>query len=90
MVMRKHLVEGAYEKLKKLTRGKGGITKAKMQKFVDALDIPATDKKRLKELTPISYVGLAERLVEEYELGISSGKQGCGSGGGCGGCGGCG
>lgn len=90
MVMRKHLVPNAYEKLKELTRGKDGVTKAVVAEFIKGLKIPAEDKKRLAALTPTSYVGLAEKMVENYELGLSAGSQGCGSGGGCGGCGGCG
>jgi adenylosuccinate lyase len=89
MVMRKNLVEGAYEQLKKLTRGKGGMTKAKVQNFIKKLEIPAADKKSLLALTPAKYVGLASELVEQYKLGVSTGSDGCGPSG-CGGCGGCG
>lgn len=88
MMMRKHLVEGAYEKLKELTRGKGGMTKAKMQKFIEGLEIPADDKKSLLELTPAKYIGLAVELVDGYELAAGA-DGGCGPSG-CGGCQGCG
>ena len=89
MVMRKHLIENPYEKLKELTRGKDGITKAVIQKFVKALEIPETDKKRLLALTPETYVGLAEKFIDEYQLGIAGAGGGCG-GGGCADCaGGC-
>lgn len=87
VVMRKHLIEGSYEMLKKLTRGKKGITKAAIQKFIKGLKIPSTDKKKLLALTPDKYVGLAEKLVESYELSVAVG--GCESGG-CVGCSGCG
>ncbi|MBL4694211.1 hypothetical protein JKY72_02475, partial [Candidatus Gracilibacteria bacterium] len=92
MVMRKNLVPDAYEKLKELTRGKGGITKAVVQKFIKGLDIPAADKKVLAALTPEKYIGLAVELTDAYKLttvggGCGSGGGGCGSGGGCGGCG---
>ena len=33
-VMRAHRIEGSYEKLKELTRGKGGITKEELHRFV--------------------------------------------------------
>lgn len=91
VVMRKHMVEEAYEKLKALTRGKSGITQAVIQKFVKDLEIPAADKKALLALTPEKYIGLASKLVEMYELNVSvDGEGGCGSGG-CGSCsGGCG
>lgn len=88
VVMRKHLVPESYEKLKALTRGKSGVTKAVVQNFVKKLDIPAGDKKVLLALTPEKYTGLAEKLVEDYKLTISASSGGCGSGG-CGGCSGC-
>ncbi|PIR54828.1 adenylosuccinate lyase [Candidatus Peregrinibacteria bacterium CG10_big_fil_rev_8_21_14_0_10_36_19] len=87
VVMRRYKIEGAYEALKELTRGKSGITKAAIHKLVDGLKIPAADKKRLLALTPDKYIGVAEKLVDEYELDISGG--GCGPSG-CGGCQGCG
>lgn len=88
VVMRVHKIEGAYEKLKELTRGKV-ITKADVQKFIKGLKIPAADKARLLKLTPENYVGLAETLVDSYELNILS--MGCGGGCGCtGDCAGCG
>ncbi len=87
MVMRKHLISDAYEQLKELTRGKGGVTKAVVQNFIKKLKIPAADKKVLSSLTPEKYVGLAAELVESYELKIA-GPSGCESGG-CGDCRGC-
>ena len=89
MVMRKNLVPDSYEKLKKLTRGKGGITKSTISSFIKSLKIPATDKKRLQALTPEKYTGLASKLVDEYELKISVAQEGCGPGG-CSDCHGCG
>jgi adenylosuccinate lyase len=62
-VMRAHRIEGSYEKLKDLTRGKGGITRADLQAFVRKLPLPAEEKKRLLALTPASYVGLAPKLA---------------------------
>ncbi len=89
MVMRKNLIEKSYEQLKKLTRGKGRMTKAKVQTFIKKLDLPAVDKKSLLALTPEKYIGLAVQLVDDYELGVAAGQQGCGPSG-CGGCQGCG
>ncbi|MBU1151513.1 adenylosuccinate lyase, partial [Patescibacteria group bacterium] len=88
MVMRKNGVENPYEKLKDLTRGKGGITKATLQKFIKALDINAVDKKRLLALTPEKYIGLATSLVEDYQLKVVDTGGGCS--GSCAGCMGCG
>ncbi|MGZ5073474.1 MAG: adenylosuccinate lyase [Usitatibacter sp.] len=64
-VMRAHRVPGSYEKLKELTRGKGGITRDELHAFVKSLAIPEEAKARLLALTPASYVGLAPRLARE-------------------------
>lgn len=68
-VMRRHLVEGAYEKLKELTRGKR-LDKFKYQKFVKSLEIPVKDKNSLLKLTPEKYIGMAVKLVEGYKLEV--------------------
>jgi adenylosuccinate lyase len=39
-VMRAHRVPGSYEKLKELTRGKGGISRADLQEFIKGLPLP--------------------------------------------------
>ncbi|HUQ29559.1 MAG TPA: lyase family protein, partial [Usitatibacter sp.] len=62
-VMRAHRIEGSYEKLKELTRGKGGIDRKALQAFVAKLALPADAKKRLLALTPSTYVGLAPKLA---------------------------
>jgi len=62
-VMRAHRIEGSYEKLKELTRGKGGITREDLHAFVRSLPLPEEARKRLLALTPASYVGLAPRLA---------------------------
>ncbi|MEK7548248.1 MAG: adenylosuccinate lyase, partial [Patescibacteria group bacterium] len=85
-VMRKNSIPDSYEKLKELTRGKEGITKATIQKFIKFLKISAGDKKVLLSLTPEKYVGLAEKLVGEYKLEIAVG----GCEGDCGSCSCCG
>merc|ERR1719421_1832668 len=63
-ILRKHGVPNAYEKLKELTRGQA-VTAETMRVFLETLDIPADDKERLAELTPASYVGLAEALAKQ-------------------------
>jgi adenylosuccinate lyase len=62
-VMRAHRIEGSYEKLKELTRGKGGIDRKSLQAFISKLALPAEAKKRLLALTPSTYVGLASKLA---------------------------
>ena len=64
-VMRAHRVPGSYEKLKELTRGKGGITGAELRAFVATLPLPEGARARLLELTPAGYIGLAARLARE-------------------------
>ena len=63
-VMRRHGLPNPYEQLKALTRGQG-ITEASMREFIGTLDLPAADKQRLLDMTPGSYVGLAEKLARE-------------------------
>ena len=62
-ILRKNKYENAYELLKQMTRGKK-VTLEEIRKFVKELDIDEEDKKRLLELTPEKYTGLASRLVE--------------------------
>ena len=57
-VMRRHGIEEPYEKLKQLTRGKK-VDKKRLHAFINKLDIPNQDKKRLLAMTPASYVGNA-------------------------------
>ena len=62
-VMRAQRIEGSYEKLKELTRGKGGITRDDLHAFVKTLPLPDDARRRLLELTPSTYVGLAPKLA---------------------------
>jgi adenylosuccinate lyase len=64
-VMRRHGVTGAYEQLKKLTRGKGGITRESLRAFIKALAIPSAEKKRLLALKPATYIGKAAELAKK-------------------------
>ncbi len=64
-VMRRYGVTGAYEQLKDLTRGKGGITKESLHAFIKTLAIPADAKKRLLKLTPATYIGKAAELAKK-------------------------
>ena len=64
-VMKKYGIENAYEELKSLTRGRGGISKADIHVFIKQLDIPEDAKKRLLTLTPKSYTGLAQKLATD-------------------------
>jgi adenylosuccinate lyase len=66
-VMKKYGIENAYEQLKDLTRGQGGITKPDLHRFVESLTIPDDAKKRLLDLTPQSYTGIAQRLAKSIK-----------------------
>ena len=63
-MMRRYGVANPYEKLKDLTRGKGGITPEVLASFIRDLDIPDGAKQQLLDLTPASYVGKAENLAK--------------------------
>ncbi len=62
-VLRSAGAQMPYEKLKELTRGKQ-ILLDDLAKFVDDLDVSADIKKRLKELKPENYIGLAEKIAK--------------------------
>ena len=62
-VMRRYGLPEPYEQLKALTRGQG-ITKDSMRAFIAGLDLPAEAKQALAELTPATYIGLAEKLAK--------------------------
>ena len=62
-VMRRYNIENAYDKLKDLTRGKGGINRDSLRAFIQTLDIPEVEKQRLCELSPDTYIGMAAELA---------------------------
>ena len=62
-VMRRYNLPEPYEKLKQFTRGKH-IDQKMLQEFINQLDLPATAKKQLMELTPETYIGLAGDLAK--------------------------
>lgn len=57
-VLRRENYPQPYEALKALTRGKGGINKANIHKFIDTLKVSNAIKKELKAITPHNYVGV--------------------------------
>ena len=61
-VMRRYGVQGAYEKLKEVTRGKT-VTSDALHGLIRGLDIPQDEKDRLLAMTPASYVGKAAELA---------------------------
>ncbi len=61
-VMRRFGVQGAYEQLKEVTRGKT-VTAEALHGLIRSLDIPEAEKARLLAMTPASYVGKAAELA---------------------------
>ena len=62
-VLRKNKYDNGYELLKEFTRGKK-VTLEDLKGFINTLEIDEQDKERLLNLTPSTYLGLAEKLCE--------------------------
>ena len=62
-VMRRYGVQGAYEKLKEVTRGKT-VHAEDLHKLIHSLEIPQADKDRLLAMSPASYIGKAAELAK--------------------------
>jgi len=67
-VMRRYAVPNPYEQLKALTRGKSGITQDVLHQFIQTLNIPETEKKRLLTMTPHNYTGKASELARRIKI----------------------
>lgn len=65
-VLRKNGYNDAYESLKKFTRGKE-VTLDMLKDHITSLDIDEEDRKRLLNLRPSTYIGLASKLVDFIE-----------------------
>ncbi len=64
--MRVYGEKNPYERLKDLTRGRK-IQKKDLDAFVDGLEnVPEPVKERMRRLTPDTYTGLAQTLVQHY------------------------
>jgi adenylosuccinate lyase len=63
-VLRASGAEMPYETLKELTRGKQ-VTLEDLQTFIDGLAVSSDVKKRLKELRPENYLGLAAKIAKQ-------------------------
>ena len=64
-VLRRAGYPAPYEALKALTRGATGIDAAAIAAFVDGLDVAADVRDELRALTPSTYTGYSERLVDD-------------------------
>ncbi|TFZ06845.1 adenylosuccinate lyase [Ramlibacter henchirensis] len=61
-VMRRYGVQGAYEKLKEVTRGRS-VRAEDLHALIRSLEIPPAERDRLLAMTPASYVGKAAELA---------------------------
>jgi adenylosuccinate lyase len=61
-ILRREGIDGAYEKLKELTRG-NATTLDDIRTFADSLDVADSVKQEMKNITPATYLGIAERLA---------------------------
>ena len=65
-VMRRYGYENPYDTLKEYTRGKA-ISKESLQALISELKIPVEAKQYLIELTPATYIGIANALVKHIQ-----------------------
>jgi adenylosuccinate lyase len=65
-VMRRFGVQGAYEQLKEVTRGKT-VTAEALHALIRSLEIPEAEKERLLAMTPASYTGKAAELARRAQ-----------------------
>lgn len=62
IILRKYEDERAYDKIKKLTRGKK-TNRETIKRIIEESDLPGEEKQRLRKLTPEKYTGLAKKLA---------------------------
>ena len=60
-VMRYEGIDNAYEQLKNISRGKK-LTESDYLNFINGLDISNKSKDKLLKLTPMKYIGIANKL----------------------------
>jgi adenylosuccinate lyase len=63
-IIRINNIPNGYELMKKLSRGKD-IDEKNLVEFINTMDVPSEDRKRLLQLTPQSYIGYAEKLSKD-------------------------
>ncbi len=65
-VMRRYNIENAYDKLKELTRGKGGINRESLAAFIETLDIPEAEKATPAGAQPGDLPGQSSRTGQTH------------------------
>lgn len=76
-VMRRHGVQGAYEAIKSVSRGKS-LTKEGYGELIEQLDLPDGAKQSLRELTPSTYIGYAPEIAKSrtfHRYGAETAKR---------------
>jgi len=63
-VMRRYGVQGAYDIIKAVSRGKS-LSRQDYMDLVESIDVPEEAKRRLRDLTPSTYIGYAAELAEQ-------------------------
>lgn len=67
LLLKKHGIENAYEQMKKLSRG-AKVTLEDLHAFIEKVDMPEPEKKRLLALTPATYIGKAAKLAKGFMI----------------------
>nr|VFK11264.1 MAG: Adenylosuccinate lyase [Candidatus Kentron sp. LPFa]VFK26297.1 MAG: Adenylosuccinate lyase [Candidatus Kentron sp. LPFa] len=63
-VMRRYGIEKPYERLKELTRGRT-VDRVSMHEFIQGLELPEAERKRLLGMMPSTYLGRAAQLATD-------------------------
>ena len=64
-VLRKHGTADAYEQIKQRTRGRR-MNARDWRELVETAPLPDNEKRRLLDLTPQAYTGIAARLARQH------------------------
>jgi adenylosuccinate lyase len=65
-ILRREGHEDAYERVKELTRGRS-VTIEDFRELFDELDVDDETRAELRALSPDTYTGVADELVDEFE-----------------------
>ena len=64
-VLRKNGEKKAYQKIKRLTRGRA-VDKEKYMDIINTLDVSDEDRAVLVNLSPATYLGEVEKILKKY------------------------
>lgn len=64
-IMRRYNIHNAYEHTKKFIFNVNAVNIDSVKIFIESLPLPITEKKRLQQMTPSNYIGLAEILAKD-------------------------